>query len=58
MIALLPDVVYNVQNRALKKRKLDSNSRYSTELGSKRTLLEGWVEALKTIVFLLYIAIT
>ena len=28
LVALLPDVVPNAQNRALKKRKLDSNSRY------------------------------
>ena len=30
MVALLPDVVPNAQNRALKKQKLDTNPRYST----------------------------
>ena len=29
---LVPDVVSNVQNRALKKRKLDTNPRYSPDM--------------------------
>ena len=37
LVALLPDVVSNTQNRALKKRKLDSNPRYSPDfIGSHK----------------------